>query len=125
MIAHPGDILIADIPFIQYINKKEKRFSKSRTVVVVSSYEFNCRESVYAIVVVPITGNLSRLCDDDVHITSKEEAICKLKKMSVARAGRIITIGKEYITGKLGRAPQSLMNRIYDQIRNILGLVSK
>jgi mRNA-degrading endonuclease toxin of MazEF toxin-antitoxin module len=122
----PGDVVTAMIAFpggatnTQAGQGIETIPAKKRPVIVISSLDFNSRESHY--VVVPITSNSKKSFTNDVLIQQEEQTRCKLRKTSVARAGRLTTIGRELLRTRLGEAPDSLMDKIYSQIRTILGL---
>jgi mRNA-degrading endonuclease toxin of MazEF toxin-antitoxin module len=125
MNVYPGDVFLAKIPYVKNIPPGYIKTVpvKKRPIVVVSSKEFNSKESIF--VVVPLSSRIDRIDDYDVHITTKDSIKCGLLKESVAKPNIIMAIGRERVEGILGKAPRPLMNRIYDQISNILGLASK
>jgi hypothetical protein len=59
-----------------------------------------------------------------VHLSAQEEVKCGLTKHSVARPSRITTIEFTAAIHKSGKAPKNLMDKVYTQIRNILGIAS-
>jgi len=125
MNVSPGDVIIAKVPYTRDIPEGYIKTVpvKERPVLVVSTVEFNTRESAF--VVVPISSRIDRIGNYDIHISTKESVKCGLIKASVARPSLITTLSLERIVDRLGKAPRPLLKKIYDQISNILGLTSK
>ena len=120
----PGDVLVAKIPYITDIPEGHTNTVpvKERPVLVISTAEFNTKES--AVLVVPLSSRTDRIDNYDVHITTKQGVKCGLCKESVARPSLLTALSYERLVDRLGKAPRPLMEKVFVQVKNILGIDS-
>jgi mRNA interferase MazF len=113
MVVRQGDVFWADMPPPSGSEPGDRH-----PVVVVQSDAFN-QTSIDTIVVVPLTSNLSRAADPgNVELPAGSTG---LPKDSVANVSQIITIDREFLTGRTGRISASELQSILDGIELIIG----
>ena len=90
-----------------------------RPVLVVQSNTFN-ESRIQTVVVAPITTNL-RLADapGNVRLRASDSA---LSKTSVVNVSQPLTLGREFLTGRVGTVPNAVMNQVGEGLRLVLGL---
>jgi len=90
-----------------------------RPVVVVQSNRFN-RSRIQTVLVVAVSSNL-RLADapGNVRATAAQTG---LPKPSVANVSQVLTLDREHLSERVGTLPSSVMNRVAEGLRLVLGL---
>lgn len=90
-----------------------------RPVVVVQSNRFN-RSHIQTVLVAAMSSNL-RLADapGNVRVTAAQSG---LPKPSVVNVSQVLTLNREYLSERVGTLPNSVMNRVAEGLRLVLGL---
>ena len=92
-----------------------------RPVLIVQSDGFN-RSQIRTVVALAITSNL-RLADapGNVSLARRETG---LPRPSVINVSQIITLDKDYLIERVGRASDAIMRQVEESLRILLGLRS-
>jgi len=87
--------------------------------VVVQSNRFN-RSHIQTVLVAAMSSNL-RLADapGNVRVTAAQSG---LPKPSVVNVSQVLTLNREYLSERVGTLPNSVMNRVAEGLRLVLGL---
>ena len=90
-----------------------------RPILIVQADSFN-RSKINTVIAVAITSNL-RLAQapGNVRLTKRQSG---LKRDSVANVSQLITLNKSFLTGRVGRVPESKLREVDDGLRLVLGL---
>jgi mRNA interferase MazF len=90
-----------------------------RPVVVVQSNRFN-RSSIQTVLVAAISSNL-RLADapGTVRVSAAQTG---LPKPSVVNVSQVLTVSRESFSERVGTLPSSVLNRVAEGLRLVLGL---
>jgi len=110
----PGDVILISCPFT------DLSITKIRPAVVVSTYEYNQRQS--DVIIVPITRNIARTASEDIRIepTDREFQQTGLKAASAVKVGKIFTLDRDLAKRHLGRLSEGLLEKIRLFLKNLL-----
>ena len=90
-----------------------------RPVLVVQSNAFN-RSRIATVVVATITGNLDlAAAPGNVELPRRGTG---LPRKSVVNVSQVLTVDKRFLTTRAGRVPQTLLVRVEQGLRLVLGL---
>lgn len=109
-----GEIWWADLPVP---GRSEPGYR--RPVLIVQSDGFN-RSGIQTVVTLAITSNL-RLAEAPGNVSLARRGT-GLRKASVINVSQVITLDKQYLIERAGRAPDIIMGRVEEGLRLLLGL---
>ena len=90
-----------------------------RPVLVIQSNAFN-RSRIATVVVATITGNLDlAAAPGNVELPRRGTG---LPRKSVVNVSQVLTVDKRFLTTRAGRVPQTLLARVEQGLRLVLGL---
>lgn len=111
-----GEIWWADLPVP---GRSEPGYR--RPVLIVQSDSFN-RSRIRTVVALAITSNL-RLAEAPGNVSLARRGT-GLRKTSVINVSQIVTLDKEYLIERAGRASDAIMGQVEENLRLLLGLQS-
>ncbi|MBU0705218.1 MAG: type II toxin-antitoxin system PemK/MazF family toxin [Chloroflexi bacterium] len=109
-----GAIVLAIYPFTDLSS------AKRRPALVVSATERPERDCILAF----ITSRTDRAIETDLLLDSTDEgfAATGLRVTSLVRCGKLMTLDRTLLTGRLGQLDERLMNRVDVRLKQALGL---
>jgi mRNA interferase MazF len=107
-----GSIVLAIYPFIDLSS------TKRRPTLVVSATERPGRDCILAF----ITSHIDQVGETDLMLdpADKDFAATGLRMASVVRCGKLMTLDRSLLTGRLGRLSQRLMCRVDVRLKKAL-----
>lgn len=114
MVVRRGDLWWASLP-----KPSRSESGHARPVLIVQSDDFN-RSRISTVLAAVITSNIA-LADAPGNVRVPRGQ-AKLGKESVVNVSQLITVDKSFLTERIGRLPDTLLEQVTDGLRLVLAL---